>query len=207
MRRRSALRGLVAATTVGLAGCSVGDGGDGEDPDADGGGGEDGGTDDEGTAESDLSIASPAFEDGGAIPRRYTADGEDVSPPLSVAGVSEAAAALALVVEDPDAPDPPFTHWLLWNLPAETTEIPEGQPTGAETLPGLGGARQGTNDFDALGYRGPSPPGDDPHRYRFRVSALDAALDVEAGAKRDAVVSAVEERRVAEATLAGTYAR
>lgn len=214
MRRRTTLRGLLAAATVGLAGCSddggpYGDGGEGDD--GDGGEGVDGdatdGTDD-GTAESDLSITSAAFDDGEEIPRRYTADGEDASPPLAFEEVPEEAAALALVVEDPDAPSGVFTHWLLWNVPADTTEIPEGQPTGTETLPDLGGAEQGTNDFGTIGYSGPAPPeDDDPHRYRFRLSALGAELDLPSGAGRGDVVSAVEDERIAEAELAGTYGR
>lgn len=211
MRRRRILRGLIAATTVGLAGCSGDDGGDGEDPDADGGGGadEDGGTDagEDGPTEEALSITSPAFDDGEAIPQKYTDDGEDISPPLSVDEVPEAAGGLALIVEDPDAPDPPFTHWLLWNLPADTTEIPEDQPR-EETLPDLGGARQGTNDFDDLGYRGPAPPSDDdPHRYRFEAVALETPLEIDSGARRETVESAVEGRRIESAELAGTYGR
>ncbi len=212
MRRRRLLSGLLAATTVGLAGCggdgggSGGDGTDGESGDASDG---DATPTPTGTVDGAgaLGVTSSAFADGESIPERYTADGADVSPPLSVSGVPDDAAALAVVVDDPDAPSGPFTHWLLWNVPADTTAIPEDQPR-QETLPDLGGAAQGTNDFGGVGYRGPSPPsGDDPHRYRFRAFALASALDLEPGAERSAVLSAAEDAAVATGTLTGTYGR
>lgn len=217
MRRRRALRGLLAATTVGLAGCGGDGGGDGDDGESgDAGDGETGGgTDGDATATptgtvdgaGDLGVTSSAFADGESVPERYTADGADVSPPLSVSRVPDDAAALALVVDDPDAPSGTFTHWLLWNVPADTTTIPEDQPR-QETLPDLGGAAQGTNGFGDVGYRGPSPPADDdPHRYRFRAFALASALDPDPGAERSAVLSAAEDAAVATGTLTGTYGR
>ncbi len=211
MDRRTVLRAALACGTVGLAGCG-GDGGDGdgtdgndgESPDAEESAATHTGTE---SVDGDLDVSSSAFANGESIPERYTADGADVSPPLSVAGVPDDATALALIVADPDAPNGSFTHWLLWNVPAETTEIPEDQPQ-EETLPDLGGAAQGTNDFGDIGYRGPSPPsGDDPHRYRFRAFALSSELDLDPGAERDAVLSAAEDGAVAAGTLAGTYGR
>lgn len=158
-------------------------------------------------AMTDLTLTTAAFDDGGTIPDEYTCDGADVSPALAIDGAPENTAAFALVVDDPDAPGGTFTHWLLWNVPPGITEIPEGVATSA-TVESLGSARQGTNDFGETGYRGPCPPtGDGPHTYRFTLYALDAELDVEAGANVDAVTSAVENATVAEAHITGEYGR
>lgn len=165
-----------------------------------------------GTAMTDggtaLSLSTPAFDGGESIPTRFTCDGEDVSPKLALGGVPDDAASLALVVDDPDAPgSDPFVHWLLWNVPPSTTTIPEGVPT-TETVEDLGGARQGTNGFDEVGYRGPCPPtSHGAHTYRFQLRALDATLDLAAGAKRPALEDAVSGHVVAETTLTGTYDR
>lgn len=155
-----------------------------------------------------LTLSSPAFDAGDPIPTRYTCDGEDVSPELNLAGVPEAARSLALVVDDPDAPgSDPFVHWLVWNLSPSTTTIPEGVPT-TGTVAELDGARQGTNGFGEVGYRGPCPPtSHDTHTYLFRLRALDATLDLEAGAKRPALEDAISGHVVAETTLTGTYNR
>ncbi|MFC4550586.1 MULTISPECIES: YbhB/YbcL family Raf kinase inhibitor-like protein [Halorussus] len=130
------------------------------------------------------SIRTSAFTHGESITEKYTCEGEDVSPELTVADVPDDAAALAVVVDDPDAPAGTFTHWLLWNVPADTVEIGEGVPR-MEEVPDLGGARQGENDFGDVGYRGPCPPeGDDPHEFRFTLHVLDEELDVDAGVPR-----------------------
>lgn len=156
---------------------------------------------------SEFDVAPAAFEAGGSIPERYTGVGEDVSPPLAVESVPEGTETLALVFEDPDAPEGPFVHWLLWNVPAETDEIPEDLPQ-EETLADLDGARQGTNDFDEIGYRGPFPPEeDDPHTYRFTISALDTSLDLEAGATRDELDAALEGNRIGLHTINARFGR
>ena len=158
--------------------------------------------DDEGFA-----LSSPAFEDGGTVPKEYTFDGRDVSPPLSIAGVPESAASLALVVDDPDAPNPPFTHWLLWNVPPSTTTIPADVPQ-SESVDALDGATQGTNSFGELGYRGPRPPaGDGPHTYRFTLHAVESPLQIQAGAEREAVDAALEDTVLATARLSAEYQR
>lgn len=208
--RRTALRSAVAAVAIGVAGCLGGDGRSGSDgTDADGG---DDGTDDEaGTPRRTLggspAITSPAFDDGGTIPTRFTCEGEDVSPELRVDDVPDGASSLALLVDDPDAPSGTFTHWLVWDVPTSTGTVPEAVPQG-ETVDGLDGARQGTNDLGVVGYSGPCPPPDDgPHTYRFRLFAPAEPLDLEAGAGRAAFEDAVDEVASPEAVLRGSYER
>ncbi|WP_083850990.1 YbhB/YbcL family Raf kinase inhibitor-like protein [Halogranum rubrum] len=155
-----------------------------------------------------FSLSSPSFEDGGPIPETFTCDGQNVSPALDIADPPSATEAFALVVDDPDAPrSDPFVHWLLWNVPGDTRRIPVNVPQ-TETVEGLGGARQGTNDAGSVGYTGPCPPvGDSPHRYRLVLYALDSTLSVEAGATRDDLSGSLAERQLDTTTLVGTYAR
>ena len=155
-----------------------------------------------------FSLSSPSFADGGPIPQTFTCDGQDVSPALDITDPPAATESFALVVNDPDAPrEHPFVHWLLWNVPGDTRRIPVNVPR-TETVQNLGGARQGTNDADSVGYTGPCPPTDDsPHRYRFVLYALDATLSVEAGATHETLSSRLAERRLDATTLTGTYAR
>lgn len=160
-------------------------------------------------SEGSLSISSLAFDDGEEIPTQYTCEneGEVDSPPLRIEGVPEEAETLALVVDDPDAPNPPFVHWLIWNLPADTEQIPQGVPRGP-AVSELGGAEQGTNDADEVGYSGPCPPeGDGPHTYRFILYAVDTELELEAGAERDELDAALDGRTVGTARYNGTYSR
>ncbi|MFC7081354.1 YbhB/YbcL family Raf kinase inhibitor-like protein [Halorussus caseinilyticus] len=141
------------------------------------------------------------------MPETYTCEGDDASPELTVADVPDDAAALAVVVDDPDAPAGTFTHWLLWNLPADTVEVPEGVVR-RERLPDLGGAAQGENDFGEVGYRGPCPPeGDGPHEYRFTLYALDERLDVEAGGTRPEVQDELDAKTLDSDQFTGTFAR
>jgi Raf kinase inhibitor-like YbhB/YbcL family protein len=153
----------------------------------------------------ELRIASDAFEDGKPIPRKFTCDGADRSPPIHWEGVPEGTNALALVVDDPDAPSGTWTHWLLYNMPPATRALGEGVPTSAT----LGdGSRQGTNDFGKLGYGGPCPPPGATHRYRFKLYALSGPIELEPGAKRDAVLQAIGRLKiVAEGELVGGYGR
>ena len=113
-----------------------------------------------------VALKSTAFSEGGEIPRKHTCDGADLSPELTWGGVSPAAHSLALIVDDPDAPQGTWTHWLIWNIPPHHTSLPEGVPT-SEVLEN--GAAQGTNDFNRIGYGGPCPPPGKPHRYFFRA--------------------------------------
>jgi hypothetical protein len=144
--------------------------------------------------------------DGQPIDARFTCDGDDLSPVLSWEGVPEGSRSLALALEDPDAPGATFTHWLVYRLDPRSTDLPEGIPEEAEAA-ALVGLRQGENDFGDAGYGGPCPPGGEEHRYVFRLLALDAPPDLEAGADRAAFDEAVAPHVLAEARLTATYAR
>jgi Raf kinase inhibitor-like YbhB/YbcL family protein len=155
-------------------------------------------------APATISLTSPAFAEGTAIPRRFTCDGEDLSPPLTWSEPPEGTRAFALVVDDPDAPGGTFTHWLVYDLPADARSLPEGVPAESE-LPG--GGRQGENDFGRTGYGGPCPPRGEQHRYRFAVYALDAPLGLPPGAGRGEVLEAIAGHALARGMLTGTYRR
>jgi len=151
-----------------------------------------------------LRISSDAFADGKLIPKDHTCDGADRSPPLQWDGAPERTQAFALVVDDPDAPSGVFTHWLLYNVPAAAKAL----DAGVATIGTLGdGSRQGTNDFGHTGWSGPCPPPGSAHRYQFKLFALSAPLDLEPGAKRAAVLKAINEKKLADAELKGRYER
>jgi Raf kinase inhibitor-like YbhB/YbcL family protein len=150
-----------------------------------------------------LEVTSSAFRNG-SIPKQFTADGRDHSPPLKWGEPPTGTRSLALFCEDPDAPHGTFTHWILFNLPADMRELSEGTPN-AKSL--SNGARQGTNDFGKTGFGGPSPPPGKPHRYFFKLYALDQVLDLAAGAGKDEVKSAMKGRVLAEGNLMGVYGR
>lgn len=147
---------------------------------------------------SELFITSPAFPHDGMIPKRYTCDGADVSPPLSIGDVPEKTRSLALIVDDPDAPMGTWVHWVVWNIGAGTTEIPEN------TVPP--GALQGRNDFGKQKYGGPCPPSG-THRYFFKLYALNAPLALEAGATKAQVEEAMSGHLLGKAELVGLYRR
>lgn len=153
-----------------------------------------------------FTMTSDAFEDGGPIPVEHTCDGRNVSPPLAWSGAPDSTGAYALVVDDPDAPRGTFVHWVIYDLPGETSSLPGAVP-GDERVEGLGGAVQGKNGFGDLGWGGPCPPPGSPHHYRFRLYALDAPLGLEAGADRDAVEDAMEGHVLGTASLSGTFGR
>lgn len=153
-----------------------------------------------------MKLSSSAFENGKEIPAKYTCDGEDVSPPLSVEEADSGAESLALVVDDPDAPGGVFDHWIIWNISADTDSIPEGIPTD-EVVESLDGAIQGKNDFGAIGYRGPCPPRGPAHRYRFKLYALDTTLDLKPGSSKGELEKLIEEHVIEEVGLTGKYAR
>jgi len=148
-----------------------------------------------------LKVTSTAFDEGQPIPRKYTGEGEDRSPPLSWEAAPEKTQSLAVLVEDPDAPKGTFTHWVLFELPADTRELPENASAGK--LPK--GAVQGTNDFGKTGYNGPKPPEGKAHRYYFKVFALDTKLDLDSKAKHDQAATAMRGHVLAEGALMGTY--
>lgn len=152
-------------------------------------------------------LSSPAFGHGDSIPVRYTCDGEDLSPPLTWSGAPDGTRSLALLADDPDAPDPEapkmiWVHWILYNLPADVTSLPEG--VNAEEFPG--DTRGGKNDWDRVGYGGPCPP-IGRHRYFFKLFALDTELPDLGQPTRDELEQAMQGHVLAETTLMGTYAR
>lgn len=155
-----------------------------------------------------ITVESTAFAAGDPIPRRFTGDGEDVSPPLRWSGLPEGTRELALIVDDPDAPRAePWVHWLIYKIPATEQGLAEG--VGAAAGPPLpSGTLEGRNDFGATGYGGPAPPrGHGTHHYHFRVYALDAPLEVGAGLEKPALLRAMEGHVLAQGDLVGTYRR
>jgi Raf kinase inhibitor-like YbhB/YbcL family protein len=152
-----------------------------------------------------FSLTSPAFADGAAIPVRHTCDGPDASPPLAWSGAPAGTRSFALIMDDPDAPAGTWVHWVLYNLPAALAELPDTVAK-VEALD-LGGARQGRNDFRHPGYGGPCPPPGPAHRYVFKLYALDAALELRSGARKQELEAAMEGHVLAMAQLVGTYAR
>ncbi|MCF7803052.1 MAG: YbhB/YbcL family Raf kinase inhibitor-like protein [Candidatus Marinimicrobia bacterium] len=150
-----------------------------------------------------IKIVSSAFEQEGMIPKKYTCDGADVSPPLEWSGVPDAAESIVLIADDPDAPGKTWVHWVLFNLPVEVTSLGEGVPKEA-TL--KNGAIQGITDFGSNGYGGPCPPGG-IHRYFFKVYALDNTLDLDSTARKADVINTMDGNVLAKGELMGKYER
>jgi Raf kinase inhibitor-like YbhB/YbcL family protein len=151
-----------------------------------------------------LNLTSTAFENGQPIPKRYTGDAEDISPSLTWSDPPKETKSCVLICDDPDAPGGTWVHWVLFNLPADLRDLAEAVPASA-TLSNA--AKHGTNDFGNLGYGGPAPPPGKPHRYFFKLYALDRTLDLAAGATKDQVLAACKGHILAEAQLMGTYQR
>lgn len=151
-----------------------------------------------------IRVTSPAFQDGTDIPRRYTCDGDDLSPELHWDELPAAAQSIALICDDPDAPGGDWVHWVLYNLPPRTTMLSAGVPVQASLADG---AQQGKNDFHRLGYGGPCPPPGKPHRYFFRLYALDRAVALPAGASKAELLRAMQGHVIAEGQLMGRYGR
>ena len=154
-----------------------------------------------------FKITSSAFEHMKEIPSKYTSDGADISPPLSWSGVPEGTKSLALIVDDPDAPDPAnprtvWVHWVLYNIPPGASGLEEGVGTGRGGLPE--GTKDGLNDWGKKGYGGPSPP-IGRHRYFFKLYALDTVLPDLGRANKAALEAAMEGHVLAKAELIGTY--
>ena len=152
-----------------------------------------------------MTITSPAFAPGDTIPKQYTCDGEDISPPLVWQGVPATAKSLVLIVDDPDAPDPAaprmiWVHWLLYNLPPQTTGLPEA----VRELPA--GTHEGLNDWQRTGYGGPCPP-IGRHRYFFKLYALDAVLPDLGQPTKAQLEAAMQGHVLAESQVIGTYQR
>jgi Raf kinase inhibitor-like YbhB/YbcL family protein len=149
-------------------------------------------------------LQSTAFPPDAAIPTTYTGRGLDRSPPLRWSGAPRDTKSYALIMHDPDARagSADFAHWVLFNMPAARSELPEDSPhTGDLT----DGTIQGRNDFDRIGYGGPNPPPGKPHRYRFELFALDSPLELDSGASRAAIEVAMQGHVLGRAELVGTY--
>lgn len=153
-----------------------------------------------------MKLLSSAFADGNWIPRIHTADGDNLSPPLSWQGAPATTVSYALILDDPDAPAGLWIHWVLFDIPASTTVLPLGLPPADQLASGARhGSCWGVNSFSRRGYHGPQPPPGPPHRYRFQLSALDTRLDLPPGADAPAVRQAMAGHLLARAELVGRY--
>ena len=151
-----------------------------------------------------MKLISVTFKPGHPIPVECTCDGDDRSPHLAWSEIPVETRSFALVCDDPDAPRGTWVHWVLFNLSAEAVELAPGVPRVPE-LPS--GARQGVNDSGEIGYSGPCPPPGKPHRYFFRLYALDSALNLQPGVPRSELDRAKTGHVLAETTIMGTYQR
>jgi Raf kinase inhibitor-like YbhB/YbcL family protein len=157
------------------------------------------------TSKNAMSLASSAFAEGASIPEQYTCQGKNISPPLKWSGVPSQAKSLALIVDDPDAPAGTWVHWLLFDLAPSTSELPEDFATKGHMTAEMG--KQGRNDFKRSGYGGPCPPVGKPHRYFYKLYALDTALQLKPGATKKDVERAMEKHIIGQGQLMGIYKR
>ena len=151
-----------------------------------------------------IQITSTAFSEGQPIPRKYTGEGGDISPPLAWTNAPANTKSFTLIADDPDAPMGTWVHWVLYDLPAGTNALPEDV---AKTQYIAGNAKQGITDFHRLGYGGPFPPPGKPHRYFFKLYALDKMLELKPGATKKDVEAAMKGHILAEGQVMGTYQR
>ena len=144
-----------------------------------------------------MKLTSSAFEHQGSMPSEFTCDGAGISPPLTISEVPENTKSIALVSDDPDAPAGTWVHWVVWNIPPDTTEMPKGtEPQGV----------QGKTDFGRTGYGAPCPPSG-THRYFFKLYALDTELELQEGSSKSELEGAMEGHIIEKAELIGTYKR
>lgn len=148
---------------------------------------------------NNMIIVSSAFGNNGNIPKKFTCDGGDINPELRIENVPEGAKSLVLIVDDPDAPGGTFTHWIVWNINPKISIIKE------ESVPP--GAVEGITDFGRIGYGGPCPPPGKPHRYYFKVYALDSLIDLSEGASRSELEEKIKGHVLATAEIVGIYQR
>lgn len=145
---------------------------------------------------ANLTVKSSAFEGGKLIPKKYTCDGQDINPPISIEGTPKEAKTFVLAVDDPDAPGGTFDHWIVWNIPASTSKIAEN------SVPGM----EGQNGFGQIGYGGPCPPSG-THRYFFKIYALDIQLELPVGSRKRDAEKAMQGHILAKGELMGIYRR
>ncbi len=151
-----------------------------------------------------FAISSPSFPNGGEIPGKFTCDGADVSPQLVWTDAPAGTQTFVLIADDPDAPVGTWTHWVLFNLPVNGSSLSENIDKAGE-LPNR--ARQGRNDFGKIGYNGPCPPPGKPHRYFFKLYALDAQLNLKPGSSKQEVEKAMQGHILGRAEWMGKYRR
>lgn len=144
-----------------------------------------------------MKVVSPEFQQFQTIPERYTCQGENVSVPLNFLEMPKGTKTFAIIVDDPDAPSGVVTHWIAWNISSELGGVVEGQT----------GAVEGKNSYGSIGYKGPCPPPGKPHRYFFKVFALDQVLELPKGASRAELEKAMEGHILGQAELVGTFKR
>lgn len=144
-----------------------------------------------------MKIDTPAFKEGAAIPKKYTCEGEDISPQLDFHDIPKEVVSFALIVDDPDAPHGTFDHWIAWNIPGTTKTLPEGAAL----------SHEGTNGFGVTRYKGPCPPPGKPHRYYFKLYALDKQLDLPSGVSKEQLEKAMQGHIQEHAELMGTFKR
>ena len=149
------------------------------------------------TRSDKMRVESPSFSQGGSIPGKFTCQGENITPALSISGLPEGTRSMAIIVDDPDAPMGTWVHWVAWNIAPEKTSTSEGEQPGT----------QGINDSGGSGYGGPCPPRGPSHTYRFKVYALDTTIDLEEGATKAQLESAMKGHILAKAELDGEYQR
>lgn len=150
-----------------------------------------------------IKVTSPAFDEGGMIPRKYTCDGQNISLPLSWQTEAEGVKTFTIIIDDPDAPAGDWVHWVVYNIPADVRDLHEDVTT-TKNLPGS--ANEGTNDFRRIGYGGPCPPSG-THRYLVHVYALDTVMKMDAGASKKELMNAMQGHILAEGQLMGRYSK
>ncbi|MBI4846840.1 MAG: YbhB/YbcL family Raf kinase inhibitor-like protein [Candidatus Omnitrophica bacterium] len=151
-----------------------------------------------------LEIKSSAFKNNETIPKEYTSQGPDISPPLSWTGAPKEAKAFALICDDPDAPGGNWVHWVIYNIPGNTASLDKAVPPSGVLANGV---KQGKNDFGRIGYGGPMPPPGKPHRYFFKLYALDAKLELEPGLIKEELLKRMKAHILKEAQLIGVFKR
>lgn len=156
------------------------------------------------TAPVSLELISADFASGGTIPKPFTCEGDDLSPALQWKAPPSATQSLALIADDPDAPVGTWVHWVIFDLPPNLRFLPRGFPKNEQSADG---SRQGTNDFKKIGYGGPCPPPGKPHRYYFKLYALDAKLNLKPGATKKDVERAMQGHILAHGEYMGRYSR
>ena len=158
----------------------------------------------EAAAATQMRIGSTAFTNGNSVPKQYTADGSNTSPPIWWRDIPNGTKSIALICEDPDAPRGTWTHWVIYNIPAKETGLGAGYPTSAD-LPN--GAKQGTNSFRKIGWGGPDPPPGKLHHYIFTVYALNTTVNTQSGMTAEQIRATMNNHILGQGQITGTYGR